>query len=426
LLNIKFSLVLVYPGYRIINLKPDILLMIGIYFSSQCQESRLFDFLFGLITGIYCFILLFFLIGLFFPNKHRTSKKYCVSVVVAARNEQQNIENLLSELIAQSYPSDMYEIIIVNDGSEDRTGEIVDCYARKFSNVKHIQATPDTTTGLFAKKNALNQGIQSSKGEIILSTDADCHIKPAWIETMVSYFADGVGMVVGFSQLGNNQNRCSLFEKLQAMDFLSLMGAAQGSLNFGCPLAASGQNIGYRRAAFDAVGGYEKIKHRISGDDVLLLQLVRKHTNWKIKFAPLPAAFNWTRPEKTLKSFLNQRKRWASNGSYQIKLNLGFFLFILSVFLMNAFVILGTSIYALIYHAITIPLLSLLVKFFIEFLITFKAATVYQRHDLLKYFPIWAVVQIPYVVFTGLLGSLGHFIWKDRKYFQEVTTFRRA
>ncbi len=386
----------------------------------------MFDFLFGLITGIYFVILLFFLIGLFFPNNHRTTKKYYVSIVVAARNEEKNIGTLLAELVDQSYPPSLHEIIIANDSSDDRTGEIVDSFEKKFKNVKQIWVAPNKEKGLIAKKNALNEGIQSSKGEIILSTDADCHVKPGWIETMVSYFTDDVGMVVGFSQLGDKQNRYSLFEKLQAMDFLSLMGAAQGSLNLGCVLAASGQNIGFRRAAFNAVGGYEKIKHRISGDDVLLLQLIRKFTNWKIRFVTSLEAFNWAKPEKTFKSFLNQRKRWASNGSYQIKLNLGFFFFIISTFLMNAIVILGTPIYALIYHSITIPLLSLLVKFLIEFSITFKAATVYQRADLLKYFPIWAVVQVPYVLFTGLMGSLGHFIWKDRKYFQEVTTFRRV
>ncbi len=280
--------------------------------------------------------------------------------------------------------------------------------------------------GLIAKKNALNQGIQQSRGEIILSTDADCHVKPTWIEMMVSYFTDDVGMVVGFSQLGTKGKSYSLFEKLQAADFLSLMAAAQGSLNLGCPLAASGQNVGYRKAAFHAVGGFKKIKNRISGDDVLLLQLIRRCTNWKIKFAPLPNAFNWTEPEKTLKSFLNQRKRWASNGSYQVKLNLGFFLFILSTFLMNLIVIFGTPIYIFMFHSMGLPIGCVLIKFFIEFLLTLKGATVYQRRDLLKYFPIWMILQVPYVIFTGLMGSLGHFIWKDRKYFQEVTTFRTA
>jgi len=180
-----------------------------------------------------------FLIALFFPNRNRTNKKVFISVVIAARNEEKNIGNILNHLINQTYPRELYEIIIVNDGSEDRTGEIINKFARKHSNIRHIRAKVDKTIGLTAKKNALNQGIQQSKGELILSTDADCHVKPSWIETMVSYFTDDVGMVVGFSQFGHPKGKYSVFEQLQAIDFLSLMGAAQGSINLGCPLSAS-------------------------------------------------------------------------------------------------------------------------------------------------------------------------------------------
>jgi len=383
-----------------------------------------FDFLFYLITAIYFFIILGFLVGLFFPNKRQSSKKYHVSVVVAARNEEQNIGNLLSELVQQTYPAALYEIVIVNDESDDKTGEIIDKFASQYDNVKHIHVLPDTETGLTAKKNALNQGIQQSTGELILSTDADCHVKPTWIETMVSYFVDDVGMVVGFSQLGDTNYHYSFFGKLQTVDFLSLMAAAQGSLNLNIPLAASGQNLAYRKTAFEAAGGFDKIKHRISGDDILLLQLIRKYTNWKIKFVPSENAFNWTQPEKTIKSFLNQRKRWASNGSYQIRLNPIFFFFIISVFITNLILLLGTPIYYLLNHTIEAPLICLFIKFLIEFLITLKGSFVYQRIDLIKYFPIWAILQLSYVIFTGLVGTLGCFIWKDRKYFQEITTFR--
>ena len=382
------------------------------------------NWIFYLITVTYFLILLSFFIGLFFPNKQQSTKKYRVSVVVAARNEEQNIRTLLSELLQQTYPSSKYEIILVNDESEDGTGEIIDEFVNKYDNVKHIHAISDRETGLTAKKNALNQGIRQSTGELILSTDADCHVKPTWIETMVSYFTDDVGMVIGFSQLGDKQYPYSFFERVQAVDFLSLMAAAQGSSNLNFPLAVSGQNIAYRKAAFEAVGGFEKIKHRISGDDVLLLQLIRKYTNWKIRFAPSERAFNWTQPEKTIKSFLNQRKRWASNGSYQTRLNKIFFFFIVSVFVTNLILLFGTPVYYLLYDTIKIPFICLLAKIIVEFSIILKGSLVYQRKDLVKYFPIWAVLQIPYVIFTGLMGSLGCFIWKDRKYFQEVTIFR--
>jgi cellulose synthase/poly-beta-1,6-N-acetylglucosamine synthase-like glycosyltransferase len=347
-------------------------------------------------------------------------------VVVAARNEENNIGNLLSELVQQTYPSDSFEVIIVNDGSEDRTGAIIDQFALQYKNVRHVPAAPDLITGLTAKKNALNQGIQQSTGDIILTTDADCHVKPTWIESMVSYFTETVGVVVGFSQLGNRNYPYSFFEGLQASDFLSLMSAAQGSINLNCPLAASGQNLAYRKDAFEAVDGFQKIKNRISGDDVLLLQLIRKYSDWKIRFASSEQAFNWTQPEKTFQSFFNQRKRWASNGSYQMRLNIGFFIFILVVFLMNVVIILGSPIYFLIYHSVRLPLLCLLTKLLIELAIALKGSVVYQRIDLMKFFPVWAIVQMPYVILTGLMGSLGRFIWKERRYFQELTIFRTS
>ncbi|MBC8182017.1 glycosyltransferase [candidate division KSB1 bacterium] len=377
-----------------------------------------------IITTIYFILILTFIFGLFFPNKRTTTKKFKVSVVVAARNEEKNIGNILGDLVNQTYSRDLYEVIIVNDGSEDTTSEIIERYVSQHPFIKHLKAKADNKDGLIAKKNALNQGIQSSSGELILTADADCRVKSTWIETMTSYFTDDVGMVVGFSQLGNPKKQYSVFEQLQAVDFLSLMGAAQGSLNLGCPLAASGQNLAYRRTTFDEVNGYQKIKNRISGDDVLLLQLVHKLTNWKIRFAPSAKSFNWTQPERTVKSFLNQRKRWASNGSVQLRLNVTFFIFLSIMFLANTILFIGSPLYFIIYKSIRVPFFCLAAKFLIEFMIMYKGSKIYLRTDLIKYFPLWAVLQMPYIVFTGILGTLGYFKWKDRSHFQELTTFR--
>jgi len=384
----------------------------------------LLDIIFLAVTSLYFLILVSFFIGLFFPNKNQSRQTYFVSVVVAARNEEKNIGHLLTELVNQTYPADRFEIIIANDGSDDGTADVIESFARKYPNVKQVLALPDAANELTAKKNALNQGIGSSRGDLIVTTDADCHVQPTWIETMVSYFTDDVGMVVGFSQLGKREYNYSIFEGLQALDFLSLLAAAQGSLNLNWPLAASGQNLVYRRKAFEQVGGFTTIKQRISGDDVLLLQLIKNKTNWKIRFAPSIRSFNWTTPERTLKSFLNQRKRWASNGSYQFHLNKFFFLFIVTVFFMNLLALIGTPVYAAVHHSLALPLGCIAAKIGAEMMVIVKGSHVYQRTDLLKYSPIWIFLQIPYVIFTGLMGSLGHFIWKDRKHIQELTIFR--
>jgi cellulose synthase/poly-beta-1,6-N-acetylglucosamine synthase-like glycosyltransferase len=364
-------------------------------------------------TCLYCIGLLFFFIGLFFPNKKRYKNSCFVSVVIAVRNESENIGRLLKDLTNQTFPSTQYEIVVVNDHSEDDTAEIVQHFVDNYPNVRLLR-TSDSSSDLTVKKKALQEGIESSLGEIILTTDGDCRVQPSWIETMVSYFSPEVGMVVGFSQLDQPGGNASLFQKLQSLDFLSLMSGAQGALNLGRPLAASGQNFAYRRQAFDAVGGFSRIGHRISGDDVLLLQLVHKQTRWKIRFAPSSDCFNASPPEQSLKAFLNQRKRWASNGSYQAVLNKPFFLYVLTTFITN-FTLLFSIILGFLYPEVrTATALCLLCKGLAEGLLLFKGCHLYRRFDLFPIFPFWFVLQVPYVVFVGILGSLGSFTWKER------------
>ena len=373
------------------------------------------DFIIIILTSLYCMGLFLLFIGLFFPNRRQHGDKPHVSVIIAARNEEKNIKNILADLLNQTYPENRVEIVIVNDHSEDSTEEIIQAISRKNRRIKYLHIT-QIEEKLTAKKNALFQGIQNSRGEIILTTDADCKVLPTWVETMVSYFTPDIGMVVGFSQLGRKEEKRSLFERLQSLDFLSLMAATQGALNLNFPLAASGQNLAYRRSAFKDVEGFKRIGHRISGDDVLLLQLIDRNTSWKIGFAPSPKSYNSSEPEKNFRDFLNQRKRWASNGSYQIKLNRLFFLFILITFLVNALILIRFSTAFIFSKLVILSWISLTIKLCTEWLLVLKGCSIYRRFDLIKIFPLWFILQIPYIFIIGLLGSVGQFIWKNRTY----------
>ncbi len=370
--------------------------------------------LFVITTIGYVLILFFFWIGLFFPNQRRQYRQPFVSVVIAARNEEHNIRHILDDLAQQTYPADRFEIVVVNDHSVDQTAFIIESYCQRYSNIRLIHAREDKTGRLTAKKNAIQQGIVASKGEIILTTDADCRVKPSWVATMVSYFTDDVGMVVGFSQFGAPGEKRPLFQQLQALDFLGLMSSAEGAMNLNVPLSASGQNLAYRRDAFLEVGGFTRIGHRISGDDVLLLQLIHRKTKWKIRFAPSPDAYNITHPETTLRGFFNQRKRWASNGSYQFVLNKLFFLICINALFMNlfSFALLPWALFT--GYDVTRIVGCLLIKALAEFAIVLSGAMLHQRADLLKYFPVWYVLQIPYVIYAGLFGNIGQFVWKGR------------
>ncbi len=368
----------------------------------------------GMIVSVslYSAVLICFFAGLFRPVRARSQERPFVSVVVAARNEDRTIGLLLGDLVAQEYPAGLYEVIVADDGSSDRTGDVVRSMAAKHALIRYISIRTQIK-GLTAKKNALAQGIENAKGDLILTVDADCRVLPTWIRTMVSYFTPEVGMVAGFSQLGAPGQKRTVFETLQALDFLALMSAGQGSLNLGIAWAASGQNLAYRKRAYGEVGGFQKVGHRLSGDDVLLMQLLRKHTSWKIRFASDPAAFNTSKPESTVAGLLRQRTRWASNGAYQLFLNPAFFLYAVDTYLANLLLLLSLPLLAFGLSP-WILLFCLFLKLSSEALLLLRGSEVFRRKDLLALFPLWFLWQVPYVVFTGAAGTLGRISWKER------------
>jgi cellulose synthase/poly-beta-1,6-N-acetylglucosamine synthase-like glycosyltransferase len=371
------------------------------------------------LTAIYAATILLFIAGMMIRRRGQSMDKPRVSVIIAARNEENNIGDILSDLVNQSYSPDLYEVIIANDHSHDRTAEVVSRFSNDFANVTllNIETTPPNFS---PKKYAIQKAVNMSTGDIILATDADCRVGQKWIESMVSYFEPAIGFVIGFSQFGAKGEKQNFIERFQAFDFVTLMGAAVGTTNLGFPLAASGQNLAYRKSIFEEIGGYKKIAHRVSGDDVLLLQLVRKFTSTKIVFAGDPETFAVSAPQPTLKDFINQRKRWASNGSIQIKLNFGFFLYLLQVLLFNAALLLGLAAAMLSGQYIGVMLICFGTRILSEFLIALRAALYFDRTDLLKYFPLWFLAQIPYIVGVGLAGTFGKFKWKERQHSAEV------
>lgn len=392
-----------------------------------------------LATALYAGVALLFLIGLFRPRRgtarvNRDTQDVqdekgghpaypvhpCkngvpfVSVIVAARNEEAFIEGCLSSLVRQTYPPDCYEILVVDDDSEDRTQEIVKGFCDRHPHVRLLTPGPEDE-GLRAKKRPMSAGIRASRGEILLTTDADCRAQPTWVASTVACFEPDVGAVIGFSQIAPS-NSITLTQRLQALDFLALMSAAAGAANLGLPLAASGQNLAYRRSLFEAAGGFREIGHRPSGDDVLLLQLLRRAGKGRIIFNINPAAFNVTDRVETLSGLIRQRRRWASNAAVQARLNRGFFGYIAAVFLVNLLIPCALAAALTRKTALTAPLVCLGAKTLADLAVLLRGAVLFHRLDLLPAFPLWAVLQPFYIVCIGLAGALGGFTWKGRRH----------
>lgn len=360
-----------------------------------------------LSTVLYALVALCFFFGLFrLNNQPRTSETPFISIVIAARNEADYIGLCLNSLKQQTYPSDRFEILVVDDDSTDNTSQIV---ASTRQGNLHLLSVDNSFPEMVAKKRPMSVGIHSARGEWILTTDADCTVPSTWVASMASYMTADIGVVIGFSQLTSR----SFFDRLQAYDFLALMAAAAGAVGVGRPLAASGQNFAYRKCLFEKVGGFRDISHRPSGDDVLLLQLLRKTWNGRIAFASDPGAFATTHRPETPSSLWQQRKRWASNAAYQLRLNPIFFSYIAVVFLTNALILAGFLI-SVVHGEYKFSLICWGAKTLSDLLVAGKGVHIFKRIDLLIMFPFWEIVQIPYTLLIGLAGTLRGYTWKGR------------
>ncbi|MFZ4549998.1 MAG: glycosyltransferase, partial [Bacteroidales bacterium] len=156
-----------------------------------------------------------------------------VSILVAVRNESENIGVLIKSLSNQNYPASLFEVIFIDDHSTDETADLINKQIRDLTNFKLVSLQDGQ---LYGKKEAITHGISTSVGELILITDADCVADILWVSTMVSFYEKySPHLILGPVRMINDG---SLFGKLQSLEFSSLISSAAGSCNAGFPLMA--------------------------------------------------------------------------------------------------------------------------------------------------------------------------------------------
>jgi len=293
-----------------------------------------------LFGTIYFVIILIYTFG-WFKLKIKLTKNLkvstFVSVVIPARNEEKNILSLLSDLILQNYPKDKFEIIVVDDNSTDSTAELVNHFVANNQqfNIKYTFSSQEDKLKAY-KKQAINKAIQISRGELIITTDADCRAGNNWLRSIVeSYEIGKPKMIVGPVSF---YNESTFFEKMQAAEFLSLIAITGGAIQTGRPIMCNGANLAYEKIAFNEVGGFSNDRFS-SGDDVFLLLKIRKYFgDDAVRFLKNKDTIINTHPIKSLKDFIQQRTRWASkNKGYDLKIIMVSF----NVYMINLLLIIG-------------------------------------------------------------------------------------
>lgn len=262
-----------------------------------------------LIPVVIYFILLVYISRGFLIKQHyeaESNSGIYVSVVVACKNEEKNIASLLSDLTSQNYPGDKYDIIVVDDNSVDRTHAI----ASSFCEFGRVRVLKNKGSG---KKSGLMTGMDESKAELILTTDADCRIKPGWIAAMASFFSrHNPDLIIGPVQIEGGEG---FFQSFQKLEFLSLQGITAATARLERPVLCNGANLGFTKDIYSKYAG-NLHNELASGDDIFLLQNIR-FGKGKILWIGQKNAEIVTQPSGSISAFLRQRARWISkSGSY--------------------------------------------------------------------------------------------------------------
>ena len=149
--------------------------------------------------------------------------KTTVSILIAARNEEDKIFKTISDILAQDYPSHLVELIVVDDHSTDSTSEIVLSFADK--GVKLVVLNESKPLNSY-KKKAITEAIKLSEAELIITTDADCRMSPDWLKTIIGFYEAGNYKLISSPVLYFEEK--STFEKMQSLEFLFLVGLGAG------------------------------------------------------------------------------------------------------------------------------------------------------------------------------------------------------
>lgn len=264
-------------------------------------------FVYLLITSILYFLLIIFFIKGWKKLPDFTSGKsnkniLSVSVIVPCHNEEKNLLSLFEALSVQTYQD--FELLLINDHSTDATESIIKNHLPIFRYAVYFSSKEK------GKKKALQEAIELARGELIITTDADCTPSNKWIETIMDFYSQQrCDLIMGPVKMKNGS---SFFQRLQVLEFVSLIATGAATAALGKPILCNGANLAFLKKIF-LESKNDLHEEELSGDDIFLLQSIKKR-NGKIQFLKSTEAFTETQTCKTISEFFKQRKRWASKS----------------------------------------------------------------------------------------------------------------
>lgn len=333
------------------------------------------------------------------------------SILIAARNESKNIAKLLECLLNQNYNKNLFEVIIIDDHSEDNSETIIRDFsnAHPSLNIKYFLLGKDKK----GKKAALQMAYQIANNDIIITTDADIEMTSDWIHHTVNAFSNHtIMMTLGGVKIKNPN---SFIERFQALELLSLIGSGAGTAFMNNTIMSNGANMAFRKEVLDKIDHQKLMPQKASGDDIFFLMEVKKIYGPKaITFIKHPDHFVSTKAVNNVKKLLQQRIRWVSkSGQYTDKfLLLTSAIVLLQNLLLPVLLILSLFVPTLIQ---TLLFISILKISFDSFFLNSMTKFINEKNLMRSYF-IMAYIYPIFISYTAIYGQFASFNWKGRNY----------
>jgi biofilm PGA synthesis N-glycosyltransferase PgaC len=331
-----------------------------------------------------------------------------ISVLIPVRNEENNILNCLQHIGLQNYPGKLFEIIIVDDHSTDQTIPFI----KKFiSENKQINIQLTYLTSEKGKKAALTAGIARSTATLIITLDGDCSMGPAWLSCLAAlYEQQQPKMIIGPIAM---QDVRSALDYLQDQEFMCLLAFTGSYSQNERAILCNGANLAYERTAFEEVKGFGGNNHIASGDDIFLLNKFQLAWPSQIRFLKSREYIVYTKPQKELSTFIQQRIRWASKaGANKNPFSRSVGLIVAS----GNIVVFFSLLMSFFYGKFTIVFSGLfMIKLIADYQLLYSVSKFFDKRMKWVQILLTTIFYPFYVVFILFLSMRGKYEWKGRR-----------
>ncbi len=341
------------------------------------------------------------------------------SIIIPFRNEAGNLPILLHSLAGINYPESKYEIILVNDESEDNSAEIIEEFQHNLENF-NLKVLENNRISNSPKKDAIATAINAANLEYIITTDADCRVPVNWLKSYNNFILKTENKLVAgpvalnsLPATNTNNKRKNILRNFEELDILSLQASTAGAFGIEQAFMCNGANLCYQKNAFIEVSGFSGNDKIASGDDVFLLQKFQQK-KYKIGFLKSWEAIVYTKAQQSFGDLVSQRIRWASKAPAYKSLFSKFTG--ITVLLMNLSLVIAAFLVffqLLPYQPI---LIIFLIKFNLDFILIYSAAKFFQRETVLRSY-FWSSIFYPFFsTYVAVKSLFSDFYWKGRQF----------